>query len=165
MSADEKALAERVAAELKRRGLTLAVAESCTGGLVGAILTEQAGASEFFLGGAVAYANAEKVRALGVSPALLASHGAVSGEVALAMAEGIRERAGAGVAVAVTGIAGPGGATPGKPVGTVWVAAVGPGVADVGRHDFGFLSRDEIRRRAVAAALDAILRAVRGAGA
>jgi nicotinamide-nucleotide amidase len=153
---EQRDRASAVLAELRRRGWTLAVAESCTGGLLGAALTEVPGASDVFLGGVIAYSNLEKTRALGVDPALLASHGAVSGEVALAMAAGVRARTGADVSVAVTGIAGPGGAVPGKPVGTVWIAAIGPGGLDVGRHDFGSRSRDEVRRGSVLAALAAV---------
>lgn len=109
------------------RGATVAVAESCTGGLVGQLLTERAGSSRFFLGGAITYSNQEKERALGVPAAILAEHGAVSEACVRAMAEGIRERTGATLGVAVSGIAGPDGGTPEKPVGTVWLALAGAG--------------------------------------
>ena len=108
------------------RGLTLGTAESCTGGLVAGRLTSIAGASDVFRGGVVAYDDDVKVEALGVPPELLAAHGAVSAEVAAAMAEGARARLGVDVAVSVTGIAGPGGGTPEKPVGLVFLHVAGP---------------------------------------
>jgi nicotinamide-nucleotide amidase len=111
-----------LAAALQARGWTLCTAESCTGGLVAAACTAQAGSSAWFERGVVTYSNAAKTDLLGVPAALIAQHGAVSGEVAAAMAAGALARTPADAAVAVTGIAGPGGATPGKPVGTVWVA-------------------------------------------
>ena len=118
----DEGLEHAVAALLDRRGLTVAVAESCTGGLVAAKLVNVPGISGRFLEGVVAYSNAAKVRSLGVPEELLAAHGAVSEPVARAMAEGVRALADAGVAASVTGIAGPGGGTPGKPVGLVWMA-------------------------------------------
>jgi nicotinamide-nucleotide amidase len=107
---------------LRERGKTIAVAESCTGGLVAERITDNAGSSAYFLGGVVAYANSTKATLLGVSEALLAEHGAVSEPVARAMAEGARERFGADFGVATTGISGPEGGTEAKPVGTVYVA-------------------------------------------
>jgi nicotinamide-nucleotide amidase len=107
---------------LRRRGWHLATAESCTGGLIAAACTSVAGSSDWFERGFVSYSNEAKVQMLGVDAALIAAHGAVSEEVARAMALGAAERAGVELAVGVTGIAGPGGATPGKPVGTVWLA-------------------------------------------
>lgn len=107
---------------LTARKATLAVAESCTGGLVGHRLTQIAGSSAYFLGGVIAYANASKMRDLNVPSELLGRHGAVSEEVARAMAEGVRARFGADFGIAVTGIAGPDGGTAAKPVGTVWLA-------------------------------------------
>ena len=106
---------------LRARGETLAVAESCTGGLIGSRITEVAGSSEYFLEGAVTYANSAKVRLLGVDEALIERHGAVSAEVAEAMASGMLSSSGADYAVSVTGIAGPGGGSEEKPVGTVFV--------------------------------------------
>lgn len=103
-------------------GLTLAVAESCTGGLIGHRITNVAGSSEYFLGGVVAYAYAAKERVLKVPHNVLYDYGAVSEEVALAMARGVRRLMGADLAVAATGIAGPGGGMPGKPVGLVYIA-------------------------------------------
>ena len=107
---------------LRRRGWHMATAESCTGGLIAAACTAVAGSSDWFERGFVTYSNAAKTEMLGVDAALVASQGAVSEAVARAMAVGALQRAGVELAVAVTGIAGPGGATPGKPVGTVWVA-------------------------------------------
>ena len=111
-----------LAQALREGGLRLATAESCTGGLIAAACTAVAGSSDWFERGFVTYSNAAKTEAIGVDAALIAAHGAVSEEVALAMAQGALEHSQADLAVAVTGIAGPGGATPGKPVGTVWVA-------------------------------------------
>ena len=107
---------------LRARGWMLATAESCTGGLIAAACTGVAGSSDWFERGVVSYSNAAKTELLGVPAALIEAHGAVSAEVACAMAEGALSRSRAQLAVAVTGIAGPGGATPGKPVGTVWLA-------------------------------------------
>ncbi len=107
---------------LAERKLTLAVAESCTGGLVGHRLTNVPGSSGYFLGGVMAYANEAKEKLLGVSRDTLANFGAVSEETAREMARGVRRELGADIGVAVTGIAGPGGGLPGKPVGLTWVA-------------------------------------------
>lgn len=107
---------------LRARGWKLATAESCTGGLIAATCTEVAGSSDWFERGFVTYSNAAKCELLGVPAALIEGLGAVSAEVACAMAEGALARSHSQVAVAVTGIAGPSGATPGKPVGTVWLA-------------------------------------------
>jgi len=107
---------------LAEKNQTLALAESCTGGLIAHRITRVAGSSAYFLGGAVTYSNQEKIRALGVNPATLEKFGAVSREIALEMSQGIRERTSASVALSVTGIAGPSGGTPEKPVGTVWVS-------------------------------------------
>ena len=114
---------------LRARGLTLASAESCTGGLLAAACTSVAGSSDWFERGFVSYSNDSKIELLGVDPALIAAHGAVSREVAQAMAEGALVHSHAALAVAVTGVAGPGGATPGKPVGTVWLAIAQAGAA------------------------------------
>ncbi|HXF97128.1 MAG TPA: CinA family nicotinamide mononucleotide deamidase-related protein [Gaiellaceae bacterium] len=151
-SEDERSVAEIVLDLCRARGVTLAAAESCTGGLVAARLTAVPGASDVFRGGVVAYANTVKVRALGVPEEVLARQGAVSAEAAAAMAAGARERLGADVAVAVTGIAGPGGGTPEKPVGLVFVHAVGPDGQEARRlHLPG--DREMVRGRAAAAAL------------
>jgi nicotinamide-nucleotide amidase len=124
--ADDDSLASVVLRELVERGQTLAVAESCTGGGLGAALAAVPGASQCWLGGVMAYANTAKEQLLGVPAELLERWGAVSDPVALAMAEGVRQRLASDWAVATTGIAGPGGATADKPVGLVHVAVVGP---------------------------------------
>jgi nicotinamide-nucleotide amidase len=124
--ADEESLASVVLRELAERGQTLAVAESCTGGGLGAALAAVPGASQCWLGGVMAYANAAKEALLGVPADLLDRWGAVSDPVALAMALGVRDRFGSDWAVATTGIAGPGGGSAEKPVGLVHVAVVGP---------------------------------------
>jgi nicotinamide-nucleotide amidase len=150
----------RLVTACRKAGLTLATAESCTGGLIAAILTETPGSSDVFERGYVTYANLAKIEMLGVPEALLAAHGAVSAEVAAAMAEGAARRAGTDLAVSVTGIAGPGGATETKPVGLVFVGAArrdGPATAE--RHLFTG-GRTAIRQDAVAAALAAALRLV-----
>ena len=126
-------LADAVRAACVARGLTVATAESCTGGLVGHLLTEIPGASACLVGGVVAYADRAKVALLGVDPAVLATTGAVSEPVAIAMAEGVRARLGTDLAVSVTGIAGPDGGTPTKPVGLTFVAVAGPDGAEVRR--------------------------------
>jgi CDP-diacylglycerol--glycerol-3-phosphate 3-phosphatidyltransferase len=119
-------LARELGAALKERGLTLALAESCTGGLVAALITDLAGSSAYFLGGVVAYANAAKEELLGVDRELLDSHGAVSAEVAGAMAEGARRRFGSSLAAGVTGIAGPESDDTDKPVGLTYIGIASP---------------------------------------
>jgi competence/damage-inducible protein CinA-like protein len=119
-------LDELVAGGFADRGLTVATAESCTGGLLAARLTERPGSSAWVLGGVTAYANAAKEQLLGVPAEVLAEHGAVSPEVAAALADGARSRFGADIGVGITGVAGPGGGTPEKPVGTVHVCVTGP---------------------------------------
>jgi competence/damage-inducible protein CinA-like protein len=119
-------LDELVAGGFADRGLTVATAESCTGGLLAARLTERPGSSAWVLGGVTAYANSAKEQLLGVPSAVLAEHGAVSPEVAVALADGARRRFGADIGVGITGVAGPGGGTPDKPVGTVHLCVAGP---------------------------------------
>jgi nicotinamide-nucleotide amidase len=119
---------------LLERGLWIATAESCTGGTVAARLTSVAGASRYVRGGVVAYDNSAKTSLLGVSEDLLSRHGAVSEQVALAMAAGARRALGAEVAVATTGVAGPGGGTPDKPVGTIFIAVDAPAGARFVHH-------------------------------
>ena len=138
-------------------GLTLATAESCTGGLVSARLTAVPGASAVFLGGVVAYANDVKRAELGVPAAILEEHGAVSAEAAKAMAHGVRERLGADVGVAVTGVAGPDGGTEEKPVGLVFVHVVGPDGEEARRTELPG-DREMVRGRATAAALHLVRR-------
>ncbi|OGO71644.1 MAG: hypothetical protein A2Z37_01325 [Chloroflexi bacterium RBG_19FT_COMBO_62_14] len=127
-------LEERVGLGLKAHGWTLAVAESCTGGLVADRITDVAGSSGYFLGGVVAYSNRAKERFLGVRGTTLEAHGAVSEETAIEMAQGARRVFGADVAVAVTGIAGPGGGQPEKPVGLTWLGFSGPSGERAERH-------------------------------
>ena len=122
-------LVQALAAQLLARGWMLATAESCTGGLIAAACTDLAGSSSWFERGFVTYSNAAKAQMLGVDAALIAQHGAVSEPVARAMAQGALQRAHAQVALAVTGVAGPGGGSADKPVGTVWFAWALPGQA------------------------------------
>lgn len=125
----DETLPERVARRLRGAGLTVATAESCTGGMIGELLTEAPGASSYFLGGAIVYSNDEKVRQLGVSPQTLAEHGAVSEACVRELASGARRAFGSDLAVSVSGVAGPDGGTPDKPVGTVWLALSRTGAA------------------------------------
>jgi nicotinamide-nucleotide amidase len=157
VAGDERPVEELVVELARRARTTIATAESCTGGLVGARLTNVSGASDVYVGGAVAYANEVKERALGVPAELLERHGAVSAEVAEAMASGARERFGAGTAVSVTGIAGPGGGSSEKPVGLVFLHVDGPAGAEAVRLDLPG-DRDRIRGRATAAALHTLRR-------
>jgi len=146
----------------RERGLRLATAESCTGGLVSAAITDIAGSSDVFDRGYVTYSYPSKSALLGVAPALLETHGAVSEPVARAMAEGARAASCAGVVVAVTGVAGP-GRSESKPEGLVWFAVVGPAGVRAERRDFGPLGRAVVRQRSVETALDLMLQAVLGA--
>jgi nicotinamide-nucleotide amidase len=153
---DLKRLAARVGRRLQETGRVVATAESCTGGWIAKAFTDVAGSSQWFIEGFVTYSNASKMRRLGVPRALLDERGSVSEAVARAMARGALTRAQAQVAVAVTGIAGPDGAVPGKPVGTVWLAwAMRRGgavrIAAQLRHFRG--DREAVRRKTVQAAL------------
>lgn len=141
-------LADVVLAMLRERGATLATAESCTGGLVADLLTDVPGSSDVFLGAVCAYHNDTKVRLLGVYSETLGQHGPVSEPVVIEMARGARERVGADWAVAVSGVAGPGGGTPDKPVGTVWLAVAGP---ELSRSHRLALSFDRRRNKVVSA--------------
>lgn len=160
-STDGRALEEVVGDALREARSRVAVAESCTGGLVQSRLTEVPGSSEWVIGGVVAYANRAKIDFLGVPEALIAEVGAVSEPVAMAMADGVRTRLGAEVGVGVTGIAGPGGGTPEKPVGTVAIAVSGAGQPTRVRTFVFPGDRQTVRRHAVAAALDMTRRLVR----
>lgn len=154
MDADLMTLAKAVLDRCRAHGLTLAAAESCTGGLIMATLTDVPGSSQVVDRGFVTYSNAAKSDLLGVPADLIERHGAVSEEVARAMAQGALDRAGTDLAVAVTGIAGPDGGTPDKPVGLVHVAAARRGgkAAHV-RCTFGGIGRVGVRRRSVEQAL------------
>ena len=155
---DQRPLHRYVGDLLRDRGLTIAAGESCTGGLLLERLTSVAGSSAYVAGGVVAYANEIKTSLLGVDQALIDEHGAVSEPVAAAMAEGIRERTGADVAVAITGIAGPGGGTAAKPVGTVVIAVLVAGrPLQVRTHSFPG-GRDHVRFQSTQAALDTVRR-------
>lgn len=153
---DREDLAAVVGEGLRARGLRVAVAESCTGGLLAKRLTDAPGSSDYMLGGLVTYADEAKTELLGVPPALIAEHGAVSEPVARAMLDGVRQRLGADAALSITGIAGPGGGTPAKPVGTVWIGAAVGDVASVALYRL-FGSRAEIRERSAQAALKRLL--------
>lgn len=157
-SEDEPRLAFALGRELIRRGITVATAESCTGGLVAALLTDVPGISAVFLEGFVTYANAAKRARLGVPEELVARHGAVSREVAEAMAAGAARASGARMAVSVTGVAGPDGGTPEKPVGLVWFALARDGALESREVRFAPVGRDAIRRFAAHAALELLWR-------
>lgn len=151
----------RVGILLRERGQTVATAESCTGGLIGSMLTDVPGSSDYYVGGIIAYANAVKQRVLGVEADLLDAWGAVSEPVALAMAHGVRHLLGADYGLAVTGIAGPTGGTPIKPVGLVYIALVGPNVERCERHIWGG-DRVENKRLSARRALQMLLEQLEG---
>ncbi len=143
----------------RAKGLTIATAESCTGGLIAGLLTEIPGSSDVLDRGSVTYSDAAKEEMLGVPHEFLETHGAVSQAVAAAMAEGVLDRSWAQIAVAVTGIAGPGGGSAEKPVGLVYVAAMREGgTAVVERHLFGDIGREQVRLATVEAALKLLKR-------
>jgi nicotinamide-nucleotide amidase len=148
--------AEHLLHQLRAQKLTLATAESCTGGLLSALITEIAGSSDVFAHGYITYANAAKTAMIGVPKALIETHGAVSEQVAISMAEGVLKTSGADLAVAITGIAGPGGATAAKPVGLVHIACARRGEAT--HHIAQQFSGDRaaVRLQAVKAAMDLV---------
>ena len=150
---DDERIEDVVVRELERTGLTLATAESCTGGYLAGRLTDVPGVSRFFLEGAVTYSNASKTSRLGVPEALIARKGAVSPEVAEAMAAGMRERSGADLAIALTGIAGPGGGTDAKPVGLVHIALADACGVEVEAFRFAG-RREEVKDRSAKTALN-----------
>jgi nicotinamide-nucleotide amidase len=166
-SRDGSTVDQQVAALLRgsRPARTIATAESCTGGLLAARLTELAGASEYFSGGIVAYSNEAKVAQAGVARELIDTHGAVSAEVARALADGARARLGADVGVGITGVAGPGGGTEQKPVGLVWLSVT---LAAGDRSEAGELTRSvnlpggraDVRDRATTVAMHLVRRAL-----
>lgn len=162
-SDDGTGVDEQVAALLERQKLTVAVAESCTGGLVLARLTDRPGASAFLRGGVVAYSDAVKEQLAGVAAELIEEHGAVSQEVAVALAEGARERLHADIGIGVTGVAGPGGGTPEKPVGLVWIALRGPDGRRLVRRTDQRGTRADVRERTVVATMHLLRRLLLGA--
>jgi len=160
-SSDGRSVDDLIADGLRERGLTVAVAESCTGGLLGARLTERPGSSDYFLGGVISYASEVKMALLDVPAGMLAQYGAVSEEVAGAMATGARAAMGADYALAVSGVAGPGGGTAGKPVGLVYVACAGPRRMKVVRGLYPG-DRASVRDYSIAAALHLLRRELAG---
>ncbi len=146
--------------KLKEKGMTLAVAESCTGGLLGATLTNMRGSSAYFLGGVQCYSNEAKVNMVGVSPETLRQHGAVSQEVAMELAAGIQARFQADIGVSITGIAGPDGGTPEKPVGTIWVGICAKNHAPFAQKFSTGTDRAINRERAVMAAMQLVYKQI-----
>jgi nicotinamide-nucleotide amidase len=163
MDQAELALEIRLGQALSARGWTLAVAESCTGGLVGHRITQVPGSSAYFLGGVISYSNQAKHELLGVALATLDSLGAVSRETALEMAHGAREALHADVGVAITGVAGPGGGSAEKPVGLTWIAVSTPDAEQAQRFVFGG-TRSEVKRSASQSALEFCLEKVEAPG-
>jgi nicotinamide-nucleotide amidase len=163
---DEEDLSAAVGRLLKESGKTFAVAESCTGGMISALVTDTPGSSAYFAGGVVSYSNSAKESLLGVRGETLAQRGAVSEETAREMAQGARQRFGADLGAAVTGIAGPDGGTPEKPVGTVWFALSDGSGEDLAKKRFFIGDRNMVRRAASLHALEIVRRhLVRAAGA
>jgi len=154
---DAETLSLAVGRRLRERAQTLALAESCTGGMLGAIVTEAPGASDYFLGGVVSYADELKTALLGVPAALIAAHGAVSEEVARAMAEGVRQRLSSSWGVSLTGVAGPSGGSADKPVGTVWIGLSGPDGTQA-KKIFWPGDREQVRQMAAMHALYLLVR-------
>ncbi|MBI2773159.1 MAG: nicotinamide-nucleotide amidohydrolase family protein [Chloroflexi bacterium] len=149
----------RLAPRLRRKKVTVATAESCTGGLLAAVLSENSGSSDHYLGGGVVYSNGAKTELAGVAADLIHAHGAVSSVVAAALARGARGRLGARIGLGITGIAGPLGATAGKPVGLVYVAIDSDALSSVKRNKFPF-DRAGNRLASVGVALDLLEQAV-----
>ncbi len=152
-------LEERLAAAVSDQGLTLATAESCTGGGLSRLLTEIPGASAFFIGGIIAYHNDVKMQLLNVPPETLTHHGAVSSQTAVTMAEEVRSRFKADLGVSITGIAGPSGGSAEKPVGLVYISVADTHRSDVKEHRFPG-DRSQVREGAITAALRLILEAI-----
>jgi PncC family amidohydrolase len=159
----EEPLEVRIGEQLRQRGLSLAVAESCTGGLIGHRITNVAGSSTYFTGGVISYANEAKRRLLGVRGETLEKHGAVSRETVLEMARGVRSALAADVGIAVSGIAGPGGGTPDKPVGTVWIGLSSPDKEQAWPHRLEG-DRVQIKEAAAERAMRHLLEYLDGAG-
>jgi nicotinamide-nucleotide amidase len=163
-SSDGSTIDELVASALTDAGHTIATAESCTGGLLAARLTDRAGSSAYVKGGLVVYSNEAKTALAGVEPSLIEQHGAVSQEVAEALAAGARERLQAEIGVGITGIAGPGGGSEEKPVGLVWLSIAGPGEASMTRSVNLPGGRADVRDRAGTVAMHMLLRALEQSG-
>jgi nicotinamide-nucleotide amidase len=161
-STDGRSMEEVVGGMLRERGLTIAAAESCTGGLLMSRLTDVPGSSDYVLGGVTVYSNALKAALAGVPSSLIESHGAVSEPVAIALADGVRQRTGADLGLGITGIAGPGGGTPQKPVGTVVIALSRAGAETRARTLSLFGGRPQVKFHATQAGLDMVRRALRG---
>ncbi len=153
---DLASLAARLQAVALEHGLSVGTAESCTGGLIGHAITAIAGASDYYRGGVITYSDELKTALVGVPREAIVRHGAVSAQVAVAMAQGARERLGCTYAVSVTGVAGPGGGTEAKPVGLTYVAVAGPTGHEVRRHQWDG-DRTANKERSAAAALDLLL--------
>lgn len=163
--ASRRDLSAQLGRMLLERGLMVTAAESCTGGLIASAITDIAGSSEWFEQGLVTYSNAAKQALLGVDEAILDSQGAVSKACVLAMAKGALHSSGADIAVSVSGIAGPGGATEGKPVGTVWVAWISANRDFLDAEMFCFVgNRQQIREQAVLSALRGIIARIKNTG-
>jgi nicotinamide-nucleotide amidase len=156
--ADEDSLGSVVGQLLRDRGQTLSVAESCTGGGIGQLLTTAPGSSDYFFGGIISYDNRVKISLLGVDPVLLETDGAVSAAVAEQMAVGVRDRIGTDWGLSVTGIAGPGGGSDTKPVGLVYVGVAGPDGTTAQAFRFGDRGRDWVRLVTIGTALDLLRR-------
>jgi competence/damage-inducible protein CinA-like protein len=161
-STDGSTVDDQVASLLRSRGLTIATAESCTGGLLAGRLTDLAGSSEYVLGGLVVYSNEAKTALAGVDPAVIESVGAVSTEVAEALADGARARLGASIGVGITGVAGPGGGTATKPVGLVCFSVAGPDGARITRSTRLPGSRADVRDRSTTVAMHLVRRLLHG---
>jgi nicotinamide-nucleotide amidase len=153
-------LAQQVFEKLSSQGLKLATAESCTGGMVAAAITDIAGSSTIFDRGFVTYSNAAKIELLNVPLELIEQYGAVSEQVASAMAQGAFKNSNADITIAITGIAGPTGGSTEKPVGLVWFAVATRNLTHVDCKKFGAVSRSEIREKATQHALGAVLRQI-----
>jgi PncC family amidohydrolase len=153
---DNTQLLQKVAEALKQQGLTVATAESCTGGLLAHTLTNISGSSEYFKLGIISYSNQSKTDLLGVQEQLLIDHGAVSEQTAKAMAIGVKNRSNVDIGVSTTGIAGPTGGTKDKPIGLVYIAIATPTTIDVKQYQFSG-SRVEHKKQTVTAALELIL--------
>lgn len=153
MKGEERVLADEIGRLLKGKGLTISVAESCTGGRLGDAITDIAGSSDYFLGGVISYSNDSKQQLLGVDQSVLRSKGAVCEEVAIQMASGVRRALNSKIGVGVTGIAGPSGGTAEKPVGLVYIAISSKDATVCTKNVFDG-SRAEVKKRSVAKAFD-----------